>query len=166
MGGVRRPLVLMFGAVALVLVIGCVNVANLLLARASTRRREFAMRQAIGAGAGRLVRQLLTESLCLSVVGGAAGIALLFAVEASLVRIIPEGLPRLNDISLNWTVLLFAAAVTFASGIVFGLAPAIDARRRDLAAALQTSIRGARARAARRARAPRSSSRNSRCRSC
>jgi len=141
-GGVRRPLILMMGAVALVLVIGCVNVANLLLARASTRRREFAMRQAIGAGAARLMRQLLTESLCLSVVGGAAGIALLYAVEASLVRMIPEGLPRLNDISLNWTVLAFAAAATFASGAVFGLAPAIDARRRDLLPALQTSIRG------------------------
>ena len=141
-GGVRRSLILMLGAVGLVLFIGCVNVANLLLARASTRGREFAVRQAIGAGANRLTRQVLTESLCLSAIGGAAGIAFVFLAKASLVRLIPEGLPRLNDITLNWSVLLFAAVATCASGLVFGCAPAMAARRSDVLPALQTSIRG------------------------
>lgn len=141
-GDVRRALILMLCAVGLVLLIGCVNVANLLLARASTRRREFAVRQAIGAGANRLMRQLLTESLCLSTIGGAAGITFLFVAKASLVRVIPEGFPRLNDITLNWSVLLFAALVTFASGVIFGCAPAIAARRPDAMPTLQTSIRG------------------------
>jgi predicted permease len=141
-GGVRRSLILMLGAVGLVLFIGCVNVANLLLARASTRGREFAVRQAIGAGANRLTQQVLTESLCLSAIGGAAGIAFVFLAKASLVRLIPEGLPRLNDITLNWSVLLCAAVATCASGLVFGCAPAMAARRSDVLPALQTSIRG------------------------
>ena len=143
-GDVRRPLILMLCAVGLVLVIGCVNVANLLLARGSSRWREFAIRQAIGAGANRLMRQLLTESLCLSILGGAAGVACLVIAKASLVRLIPEGLPRLNDITLNWTVLMFAAAATIASGLVFGCAPAIVARRPDLIPALQSPTRGPR----------------------
>ncbi len=142
-GDVRPSLILMFCAVGLVLAMGCVNVANLLLARASTRRREFAVRQAIGAGANRLTRQVLTESLCLSTIGGAAGIAFLFVAKASLVRAIPEGLPRLNDITMNWSVLLFAALVTFASGVIFGCAPAIAARRPEVMPTLQTSSRGA-----------------------
>ena len=141
-GDVRRSLILMLCAVGLVLVIGCVNVANLLLARASARRREFAVRQAIGAGANRLMRQVLTESVCLSAIGGGAGIAVLFVAKTSLVRVIPDGLPRLNDFALNWSVLLFAAVVTLASGVVFGCAPAIVARRPDVMPTLQTSIRG------------------------
>jgi len=139
---IKPTLFLLQGAVTFVLLIGCVNVANLQLARASTRRREFAVRRAIGAGANRLMRQLLTESLCVSAIGGAAGIALLLAAKASLVRLIPEGLPRLNDITLNWSVLLFAIAVTLACGIVFGCAPAVAVRRPDVMPVLQTSIRG------------------------
>ncbi len=131
-GDVRQSLTLMLCAVGLVLLIGCVNIANLLLARASARRREFAIRQAIGAGRGRLTRQLLTESVCLSAVGGGAGIAVLFITRASLIRLIPDGLPRLRDITLNWNVLLFAVAMTILSGLVFGFAPALDAGRRDL----------------------------------
>lgn len=141
-GDVRWPLILLLCAVGLVLLIGCVNVANLQLARASTRRREFAVRQAIGAGAHRLMRQLLTESLCVSAIGGATGIALLLAAKTSLVRLIPEGLPRLNDITLNWSVLLFAVAVTLACGMIFGCAPAFAVRRPDVMPVLQTSIRG------------------------
>ncbi|HEY7289763.1 MAG TPA: ABC transporter permease [Vicinamibacterales bacterium] len=141
-GDMRRSLILMLCAVGLVLLIGCVNVANLLLARASTRRREFAVRQAIGAGANRLMRQVLTESLCLSMIGGAAGIAFLFVAKASLVRLIPEGLPHLNDITLNWNVLLFAVLVTVASGVVFGCAPAIAARRPAVMPTMQMSSRG------------------------
>ena len=86
---------------------------------------------------------MLTESLCLSTIGGAAGIAFLFVAKASLVRAIPEGLPRLNDITMNWSVLLFAALVTFASGVIFGCAPAIAARRPEVMPTLQTSSRGA-----------------------
>jgi predicted permease len=142
-GDVRESLILLFCAVGVVLLMGCVNVANLLLARASARRREFAVRQAIGAGANRLTRQVLTESLCLSAIGGAAGIAVLFAAKASLVRIIPEGLPRLNDVTLNWSVLLFATLVTFASGVFFGSAPAVSARRPATLPTLQMSNRGA-----------------------
>jgi len=141
-GDVRGSLILMLCAVGLVMLISCVNVANLLLARASTRRREFAVRQAIGAGSSRLMRQVLTESLCLSAVGGAVGVAFLFVAKASLVRLIPAGLPRLNEIALNWSVLLFAALVTVASGIVFGCAPAIAARRPAVLPALHTSSRG------------------------
>jgi len=141
-GDVRGSLILMLCAVGLVMLISCVNVANLLLARASTRRREFAVRQAIGAGSSRLMRQVLTESLCLSAVGGAVGVAFLFVAKASLVRLIPAGLPRLNEIALNWSVLLFAALVTVASGIVFGCAPSIAARRPAVLPALHTSSRG------------------------
>jgi putative ABC transport system permease protein len=131
-GDVRPSLILMLCAVGLVLLIGCVNIANLLLARASARRREFAIREAIGAGRGRLMRQLLTESVCLSTVGGAVGVVVLFMTRAWLVRLVPSGLPRLRDITLNWNVLLFAAAMTLLSGLIFGLAPAVDAGRRDL----------------------------------
>ena len=132
-GDVRRSLIMMLGAVGLVLLTGCVNVANLFLARARARRREFAVRQAIGAGPGRLRGQLLTESLCLSATGGAVGILILSIARATLMRLIPAGLPRLNDITFNWVVLLFAAGVTLLSGVIFGLAPAMDAGRRDLA---------------------------------
>jgi len=131
-GDVRPSLILMLCAVGLVLVIGCVNIANLLLARASARRREFAIREAIGAGRGRLLRQLLTESVCLSTVGGAVGVVVLFLGRAWLVRLVPTSLPRLRDVTLNWNVLLFAAAITLLSGLIFGVAPAVDAGRRDL----------------------------------
>ena len=126
-GDVRRSLIMMLGAVGLVLLTGCVNVANLFLARARARRREFAVRQAIGAGPGRLRGQLLTESLCLSATGGAVGILILSIARATLMRLIPAGLPRLNDITFNWVVLLFAAGATLLSGVIFGLAPAMDA---------------------------------------
>jgi len=123
-GNVRQSLILLFGAVALVLVISCVNVANLLLARASGRGREIAVRQALGAQRTRLIRQLLTESLLLFLLGGIAGIAILFFARKFLLRMVPESLPHINDISINWSVLVFAVAVSVVAGIVFGLAPA------------------------------------------
>jgi putative ABC transport system permease protein len=141
-GNVRQSLILLLGAVALVLLIGCVNVANLLLARASARSREMAVRQALGAARQRLVRQLLTESLLLSLLGGVAGLAILFSMKGFLLRLIPESLPRLNDLSIDWTVMLFALAASIAAGVIFGLAPARQAGRVDLAHTLRMEGRG------------------------
>src|ERR1700723_1056417 len=141
-GNVRQSLILLLGAVALVLLIGCVNVANLLLARASARSREMAVRQALGAPRKRLVRQLLTESLLLSLLGGVAGGGGLVFMKGLLVRVVPESLPRLNDLSINWTVMLFALAASIAAGVVFGLAPARQAGRLNLANTLRVEGRG------------------------
>ncbi len=131
-GNVRQSLILLLGAVGLVLLIGCVNIANLMLARGSARGREMAIRQALGAARGRLTRQLLTESLLLSLFGGIAGLVILFWAEDFLVRLVPESLPRLNDISINWGVLLFALVASLVAGVIFGLAPALHAGRLDL----------------------------------
>ena len=131
-GNVRQSLVLLLGAVGLVLLIGCVNVANLLLARASTRGREMAIRRALGAGQARLTRQLLIESLLLSLFGGIAGLAILFSLKDFLLQLVPENLPRLNEISTSWSVLLFALATCVVSGVFFGLAPALQASQVDL----------------------------------
>ena len=131
-GDVRQPLLLLLAAVAVVLLIGCVNVANLLLARASARTHEMAIRRALGAGQNRLTRQLLTESLLLSLLGGIAGIGTLFLAQESLLRLVPETLPRLNQISISWSVLIFALLTSMLSGIIFGLAPALHASRLDL----------------------------------
>ena len=141
-GDTRRPLLFLFGAVVLVLLIGCANVANLLLARASTRARELAVRQALGGAPGRLARQLLTESIVLSMIGGVVGVALLFAVKGSLVRLVPDSVPRLNDISISWTVLAIAFGAAFAAGAVFGLAPAVDVRRVDVVRVMKREGRG------------------------
>jgi predicted permease len=142
-GSVRQSLILLFGAVALVLLISCVNVANLLLARASGRGREIAVRQALGAQRTRLIRQLLTESLLLFLLGGVAGIAILFFARKFLLRLVPESLPHINDISINWTVLAFALAVSVVAGTVFGLAPAWLMSRFDLMGTLRQEGRGA-----------------------
>ncbi|MGA2539789.1 MAG: ABC transporter permease, partial [Terracidiphilus sp.] len=131
-GNVRQSLMLLLGAVGLVLLIGSVNVANLMLARASARGREIAVRQALGASRTRLARQLLTESLLLSLLGGVAGLVILFCAKGFLMRLVPDSLPRLNDISINWGVLLFALTASLAAGMIFGLAPALDAGRLNL----------------------------------
>src|SRR5262249_51727245 len=136
-GNVRHSLILLLGAVALVLLIGCANVANLLLARASARHTEIAVRQALGAGRARLIRQLLTESLLLGLLGGAAGVALLLVAQQSLLRFVPDGLPRLDEISIDWSVLLFALASSVAAALVFGLAPALHAGKIQLTDAMK-----------------------------
>jgi predicted permease len=141
-GNVRQSLILLLGAVGLVLLIGCVNVANLLLARASARTREIAVRQALGAGRKRLVRQLLTESLLLSLLGGMAGVAILLSSRKLLLNLVPDSFPRLNDISISWSVLAFAVLVSLAAGTIFGLAPAWLTSRVDLTGTLRQEGRG------------------------
>ena len=141
-GNVRQSLILLFGAVGLVLLISSVNVANLLLARASARGREMAVRQALGAARMRLIRQLLTESLLLFVLGGITGFAVLFCARKFLLQFVPESLPRLNDISISWGVLAFAIVVSVAAGTIFGLAPAWLTSRLNLTATLRQEGRG------------------------
>src|SRR5271156_3162241 len=141
-GSVRQSLILLFGAVGLVLLISCVNVANLLLARASGRGREVAVRQALGAQRARLIRQFLAESLLLFLLGGIAGFAILFCTGHFLLRLVPESLPPLNDISISWNILVFAVAVSVAAGTVFGLAPAWLMSRTDLIGTLRQEGRG------------------------
>ncbi len=141
-GNVRQSVLLLLGAVGLVLLVGCVNVANLLLARASARGREIAIRQALGAERKRLVRQLLTESLLLSLLGGFFGLAILFSLKKVMLEVIPAILPRLNDISINWGVLFFALGASLVAGVIFGLAPALHAGRVDLTHALKQESRG------------------------
>ena len=122
-GGVRLAMLMLLAAVGFVLLIACVNVANLLLARAESRQREIAIRKAIGAAIGRLARQFITEGVVLSLTGAAAGLGLAYLGLKLLARSNATSIPRANEIGINWTVLLFTVAVSLLTGIAFGLAP-------------------------------------------
>jgi len=141
-GQLRSPLLLLQGAVGIVLLIGCANVAGLLLARAASRRTEIAVRTAIGAGRGRIIRQLVTEHVPLALLGGLVGILFaagglkLFAAAA------PPGFPRLNELSLDLPVLGFTALISLLAAAVFGIAPALQASNTDLVGSLKESTRG------------------------
>jgi predicted permease len=138
---VRRPLFVLLCAVVAVLLISCANVANLLLARASVRSHEIAVRAALGAGRSRIIRQLLTESVMLAVVGGALGILLASWGTRALLALAPTNLPRLNAVHLDIRVLLFSFAVSLACGVIFGLIPALTASRTNLVNSLKESER-------------------------
>jgi putative ABC transport system permease protein len=136
-GKVRNSLLVLFGAVGFVLLIACANVANLLLARAAARQKEMAMRAALGARRLRLIRQLLTESVMLAVLGGAAGLALARLAVKALIALNPPDVPRLAQVNLDGRVLAFTFFTTLLVGIIFGLAPALHSSKPDLNNALK-----------------------------
>jgi putative ABC transport system permease protein len=140
-GELRTSLLMLFGAVAFVLLIACANVANLLLARAAYRHKEIAVRTALGASRWRIVRQLLTESVLLSVVSGAVGLALSIWLIKLLIAISPPDTARFDEIGFNWQVFVFIFAVTIFAGLLFGLVPALQTSRTDLNETLKESGR-------------------------
>ena len=140
-GELRTSLIILLGAVAVVLLIACANVANLLLARAAYRQKEIAVRTALGASRVRVVRQLLTESVLLSLVSGLIGLGLSVWLLKLLIAISPPNTPRLDEIGIDWRVFLFALGVTILAGLVFGLVPALHTSRPDLNETLKESGR-------------------------
>ncbi len=140
---VRKSLLVLVGAVSFVLLIACANVANLLLVRATGRKREFAIRAAMGAGRGRIIRQLLTESVMLSFIGGVLGLILGFVGVRALLAVSPGGIPRIGEngaaVGIDWRVLAFTLGVSLLTGIIFGLFPALGASSPDLNSTLKES---------------------------
>jgi len=140
-GNVRPTLSVLMGAVLLIILLASVNVASLLLARASGRQREMAIRLAMGATRSRLIRQMLTESVILSLVSGVVGV-LTAIVALHFVRILPARIPRLAEVQVDWTVLTFALLVSLLAGLGFGLVPALQSSKAELAAAIREGARG------------------------
>ena len=142
LGDVRRPLLVLLGAVGFVLLVACANVANLLLARASARQAELAVRAALGAGRVRLLRQLLTEAVVLGAAGAVAGLAIAYLATRALVAAQPADIPRLQDVGVNAAVVSFTFAIALATSLAFGVLPALQFSGRRLPSALRESTRG------------------------
>lgn len=141
-GKVRTELFILFGAVGCVLLIGCVNLANLLLSRSASRQREIAIRLALGAGRRRLMLQMLTESLFLAVVAGIVALLTVIGMKSSLLQLAPANIPRLSEVNVSAGVLLFAFFLSIATGILFGLAPALQASSASQVSSLREGSRG------------------------
>jgi predicted permease len=141
-GKVRPMLLVLLGAVVLIVFIVSLNIANLLLARASGRQQEMAVRLALGASRGRMVRQMMTESMMLSLIGGAAGIATAVATLGFILRFVPSNVPRLNEVRIDWVVLAFALLISMLTGLAFGLAPALHSAKAAISSAMREGGRG------------------------
>jgi predicted permease len=135
-------LLVLLGAVILIVFIVSLNIANLLLARASGRQQEMAVRLSLGASRGRLVRQMVAESMLLSLIGGAAGIATAEGTLGFILRFVPSNIPRLNEVRIDWVVLAFALLISILTGLVFGLAPAFHSSKVTLSSAIREGGRG------------------------
>ena len=138
----RTELLVLFGAVAFVLLIACVNLANLILSRSASRQREIAVRLALGAGQRRLLTQMLTESLLLSFIAGSVALLTVVWMKASLLRLAPDNLPRLSEVNFGGGVLLFAFGLSIGTGILFGLVPALQASNISQVSHLREGSRG------------------------
>jgi len=136
-GNVRPMLLVLLGAVILIVFIVSLNIANLLLARASGRQQEMAVRLALGASGGRIVRQMLTESMLLSLIGGAAGVAAAVGTLGFILRFVPSNIPRLNEVRIDWVVLSVALLISILTGLLFGLAPALHSAKVALSSAIR-----------------------------
>src|SRR5262249_25454083 len=153
--GIRPALLVLLGAVSLVLLIACVNVANLLLARSGGRSREVAVRTAVGAGRGRLIRQFLAESVALGSIGAVAGLLVAWGARRVLVALGPASIPRLNEVSIDFRVLAFAIGLALATSVLFGLVPALSTTAASFSRAIGRGSIGAAGARTRRCSSPR-----------
>ena len=135
-------LVVLMAAVILIVFVVSLNIGSLLLARASGRQQEMAVRAAMGASGGRMIRQMLTESLLLAIIGGIAGLVTAVITLKAVLRFVPANLPRLGEVNIDWRVLGFALLISLATGLLFGLAPAIHSSKAGLAGTMREGSRG------------------------